>query len=141
MLVGKEKVVFVMKNLKLVLAIVAIAVLGVAFYFYNAKPTAKAEGTVEIVVTTLEGENDADKKIDFYEGDDLIALVENNFSNVRIEDGFIYDIETLETPEDFSSFICIYVNDEMSEVGMADIELEDGKVISFVMTAYDPSAY
>ncbi|MCF0115032.1 MAG: DUF4430 domain-containing protein [Erysipelotrichaceae bacterium] len=124
-----------------ILAVVAAVILGVAVYLLGAKPTAKADGIVEIVVVDVDENTVADKKLDFYEGDTLISLVENNFENVRIEDGFIYTIETLETPEDFASFICIYVNDEMSEVGMNDITLEDGKVISFVMTVYDPSSF
>ena len=42
------------------------------------------------------------------------------------------------TPSDWSTFISIYVNDEMSMVGLNDIKFEDGTKISFIITEYVP---
>ena len=49
----------------------------------------------------------------------------------------LMSIETLETPEDFSKFICIYVDDKMSEVGIEDIEYTDGTKISLIFTEFN----
>lgn len=43
-------------------------------------------------------------------------------------------IDVLTTPEDWSTFICIYVDNEMSNVGILDIQFTDGTLISFVDT-------
>ena len=77
------------------------------------------------------------KSIDFQKDEKCTEVIQNNFDNVLIENGMILNIESLETPEDWSEFICIYVNDEMSQVGIEDIVLEDGMKISFVMTEYE----
>ena len=42
------------------------------------------------------------------------------------------------TPADWSSYICIYVNDEMSMVGILEIEFENNTKISLVITEYVP---
>jgi len=55
-----------------------------------------------------------------------------------ISDGMIMSIETFTTPSDWSTFISIYVNDEMSMVGLLDIKFEDGTKISFINTEYVP---
>ena len=47
-------------------------------------------------------------------------------------------IETFTTPSDWSTFISIYVNNEMSMVGLLDIKFEDGIKISFINTEYVP---
>ena len=62
-------------------------------------------------------------------------LLEDNFDNVVIEDGFLYSIDKLTTPEDWSTFICLYVDGEMSEVGLLEVQFKDGTSISFVDTA------
>ena len=94
----------------------------------------KSDGTIEVTVVNLEGETVADKKIEFKKGDEITTLLENNFDNGVIEDGFLYSIDTLTTPEDWSTFICLYVDGEMSRVGILEVEFTDGTVISFVDT-------
>ncbi|MCF0107170.1 MAG: hypothetical protein HUJ53_10430, partial [Holdemanella sp.] len=47
------------------------------------------------------------------------------------KDGMLMSIDQLCTPEDFTTFICIYVDDEMSQVGILDIQYKDGTKITF----------
>ena len=68
-------------------------------------------------------------------------LISNNFENVTYNDGMIMSIEKFTTPVDWSKFISIYVDDEMSMVGLADVIFKDGTKISFIITEFDPNAW
>ena len=48
----------------------------------------------------------------------------------------IMSIEDYNTPSDWSTFLSIYVDDEMSMVGLADIVFTDGTKISLIITEY-----
>ena len=63
--------------------------------------------------------------IKFNEGDTLVKLLQDNYDNVTIENGMIMTFEDYVTPSDWSSYICIYVNDEMSMVGILEIQFEN----------------
>ena len=76
--------------------------------------------------------------IEFKTGDTLDKLLQDNYDNVVITDGMIMSIDSFTTASDWSYFISIYVNDEMSMVGLLDIEFTNGTKISFVMTEYVP---
>lgn len=123
---------------KLIVSIIAIVVV-VAAVFMLKKPSqpnvvATNNESVEIEIVDIDGKQINDKSIEIEDGDTLASLVEENFDNVKIEDGFLYTIDKLTTPEDWSTFIAIYVNDEMAEVGINDIQLKDGDKYSFVDT-------
>jgi len=47
-------------------------------------------------------------------------------------------IEDYVTPSDWSTFIMIYVDGQMSEVGLKDIKYKDGTLITFQITSYNP---
>lgn len=117
-----------------VLSIVAAVELGVASYFIYDSFTAKSDGSITVEIIKLDGDKANEKEISFNNGDSLVALLEDNFENVIIEDGMLMSIDVLTTPEDWSTFICIYVDDEMSNVGILDIRFTDGTLISFVDT-------
>lgn len=117
-----------------VLSIVAAVGLGVASYFIYDSFTAKSDGSITVEIIKLDGDKANEKEISFNNGDSLVALLEDNFENVIIEDGMLMSIDVLTTPEDWSTFICIYVDDEMSNVGILDIRFTDGTLISFVDT-------
>ena len=86
----------------------------------------------------MDGTVVSERQIEFNVGDTLDQLLKENYENVVITDGMIMSIETFTTPSDWSTFISIYVNDEMSMVGLLDIKFEDGTKISFVNTEYVP---
>lgn len=117
----------------------ALTVFGLVFiaigtYFINEANTAKGDGTITIKVIELEDVLVKEKDITFYEGDTLTQLVKSNFSNVVIDNGMVMSIESITTPNDWSTYICIYQNDVMSNVGINDIEFQDGDIVSFVNT-------
>ena len=95
-----------------------------------------SDGQIQVQLIDLEGKTTIERKIDFEEGDTLQFLLEENFDNVVIENGMIMSIENFTTASDWSSFISIYVDNEMSQVGLLEIEFTDGTLISFVMTEF-----
>lgn len=125
------------KGKKLILSVIAIVVIVCGCIFMMNGKSSKADGSIEVVLVDLEGTTVADKNIDFMTGDTLVDLLDQNFENVVVDNGMLMTIEDFTTPEDWSSFICIYVDDEMSEVGIMDIEVKDGEKISFVMTEFN----
>ncbi len=119
---------------KIIVSILAIVVVIGAIFFLKKPSAAKFDGTVEIEIVDIKGKQINNKEIGYKEGDTLVTLVEDNFENVKIQDGFLYTIDALTTPDDWSTFIAIYVDDKMSEVGISEIELKDGEKISFIDT-------
>ncbi len=120
------------KKVKIVVAIIAVLVVGI---FACSKLFGdKSAGKVTISVVALDGTTVTEKTIKYMEEDTLAGLVEKNFENVTITDGFLYTIETLTTPADWSTYICLYVNGEMSQVGILEVVLADGMTVSFVDT-------
>ena len=63
-------------------------------------------------------------------------ILKENYDNVVFENGMIMSIESMTTAPDWSYFISIYVNGEMSQVGLFDIPFTDGMWISFEMTEF-----
>ena len=131
-----------MKNKKnliqtIILSLVAIVVLFVAGVMVSGHFVSKSDGQIQIQLVDLNGVTTLEKDVDFKEGDTLQYLLEENFDNVVIENGMLMSIEEFVTPADWSTYIAIYVNGEMSMVGLLEIEFEDGTLISFVMTAFN----
>lgn len=127
-----------MKNSKKILVTVVVLVAIVAALFgRQILSQSKADGSIQVEVIDLEQNVLQDKSVDFMEGDTLVDLVEENFDNVTIDNGMLMTIDELTTPEDWSSFICIYVDDEMSDVGINDIVVKDGMKVSFIMTEFN----
>ena len=121
----------------LIFAIIAVVIIAISVGFLNSGTKSKSQGTIHIELVDLSGTKIDQKQIEFYEGDTLVRIVEDNFRNVEISNGMLLTIENLITPKDWSSFICIYVNGDMSMVGISEIRLEDKMVVSFEMTEYE----
>ena len=120
---------------KVLLTIIAILVVAGCIFTLKSAFNAKDIGEITVSVVDIDGNELAKKEIPFKEGDGITKLLEDNFDNVVIEDGFLYSIDKLTTPEDWSTFICLYVDGEMSEVGLLEVQFKDGTSISFVDTA------
>lgn len=120
--------------MKLAVTALALAVLVFAALKIKEVYFPKYDGKITVEVVDLGGTRKKTKQINFNTGDALVKLLEENFTNVKMENGMLMTIETLETPEDWSSFICVYVDDKMSEVGIEEIKFKDGTKISLVMT-------
>ena len=123
-----------MKKNKVIISVLLIILMASILLAVKIKHTAAGFGTVTVEITDVSGECIRKVSLEFYEDDTLRGLVENNFNNVVINDGMLMAIENYITPSDWSTYICIYVNDVMSEVGINDIDLKDGDIISFRIT-------
>lgn len=117
-----------------VLSLIATVGLGIASYYIYDSFTAKSDGSITVEIINLDGNKVNEKEISFNDGDSLVALLEKNFDNVIVENGMLMSIDVLTTPADWSTFICIYVDNEMSNVGILDIQFTDETLISFIDT-------
>ncbi|MBR6704633.1 MAG: DUF4430 domain-containing protein [Lachnospiraceae bacterium] len=131
------------KKLTIILAVVAVVVLGCVLWFILGGGGAKDDGHITVTVQDKDGKILAEKKIGYKEGDKLADLVEKNFKNVKYEDSgygpMIMEIESLTTPADWSSYISILYNGEYAQVGIGQLEFKDGDKIDFVDTVYIPT--
>lgn len=123
---------------KIVVTFIGIVVVALVGIFLLRDNTSDTKGDITIEVIDLNGEKVINDKISFKEGDTLLGLLKENYE-LRSDDSygstFIYDIDEVKTGND--TFLGIYVNDEMSMVGVDLIELEDGLIVSFRVTIID----
>ena len=120
----------------IVLTIISLLVLVLGSLYLTNNFTSKTKGDVLIELIDIEGNTSDSRQIEYQEGDTLVSLVESNYDNVLIENGMLMTIEDFETASDWSTFISIYVNDEMSMVGINDIKFDDNTKVSFIMTEF-----
>ena len=129
-----------MNKKKLILSIglsmLAVAIIALC-YILIAKPfSSKCDGVITVEYVSVEGEILKSKEIEFFEGDTMDVLLKENFNNVSFDNGMIMTIEDYVTPSDWHTFISVYVNDEMSMVGLLEVQFEDGTKISLKITEY-----
>lgn len=130
-----------MKNRKnliltILLSFVGVVVFVIASVMVSRHFASQSDGQIQVQLIDLDGNTTLERKIDFDEGDTLQFLLEENFDNVVIENGMLMSIEDFTTASDWSTFISIYVDNEMSQVGLLEIEFTDGTLISFVITEF-----
>ena len=121
-----------------VLSVILLGILVVCYFFIADHFASKSDGEIQIVLVDLDNNIISDQMISFKTGDTLDKLLQDNYDNVVISDGMIMSIDSFTTASDWSYFISIYVNDEMSMVGLLDIQFTNGTKISFIMTEYVP---
>lgn len=124
------------KYIKVLFTALAVLVLVVGAVFLKNKFTSQGQGHITVELVDINGEQIIEKNIAFSEGDELLTLLEKNFNNVKFENGMLMNIEDYETPEDWSTFLSINVDDEMSMVGIPEIQYKDGTKISLIVTEY-----
>jgi hypothetical protein len=126
------------KNLiiKIILSVIAVGIIALSVYLLKDSFKPDYDGVITVEVINLDNEVVKTKEITFKENDELTILIENNFNNVTYQNGMIMSIEDYNTPTDWSTFISIYVDDKMSEVGLSDIEFKDGTKISLIITEF-----
>ena len=122
------------KLLKAAISIIAVAVLVVCGLHVTKTFSVKDDGCIKVEIIDINDSLIKEKNVEFVKGDNIIDLIENNFDGVVYQDSMIMEIEGIKTPSDWSTFICIYINDEMSMVGLSEIEFRDGDKISFIET-------
>ena len=119
---------------KIVATIIAIAILVGGGLALKNVFVPNHDGEIKVSIVDIKGTTINEKNITFDKGDALVDLLKDNFDNVVVDNGMLMSIDTLTTPEDWSQFISIYVDDEMSQVGLLEIQYQDGTKISFIMT-------
>ena len=105
----------------------------------NDKYTSKSDGEIQVELVALDGSIIKEKTIEFNEGDTLEQLLKDNFCNVVFDNGMLMAIEDYTTPSDWSTFISVYVDDEMSMVGLLEVHFTNGTKISLVITEFSYS--
>ena len=127
------------KNLILtaILSFIGVIVFVIASVMVSSHFASQNSGQIQVELINLEGVTTLEKEVEFEEGDTLEFLLKENFDNVVIENGMLMSIEDFTTPSDWSTYISIHVDNEISQVGLLEIEFEDGTLISFVMTEFN----
>lgn len=122
--------------LKIILSIVALGViiLCVVLLRNSFKPSYDGKLTIEVV--GLDGVVIKEKEVEFNTNDALMDLIKDNFENVTYQNGMIMSIENYQTPINFQTFLSVYVDDKMSEVGLSEVKFVDGTKISLIITEY-----
>lgn len=122
--------------LKIVLSCIALGIIFLSVYLLKDSFKPNYDGKIIVEIIGLDNEVIKEAQITFKKGDELTSLIENNFNNVTYQNGMIMSIEDYTTPSDWSTFLSIYVDDKMSEVGLSDIAFVDGTKISLIITDF-----
>ena len=124
------------KIIQIIVSIVGVAVLALCIVWLTKSFVSTSDGEIEVAYINEENEVVKEVKIEFDEGDLLLDLLKENFDNVVFENGMLMAIEDFVTPSDWSFWIAIYIDGEMSNVGLTDIVFTDGTEIDFVITEF-----
>ena len=119
-----------------VISFLCLAALIVVVIIKNTDEKAKGDGAIIVELLDIDNSMIKSKDIIYYEGDTLTLLISDNFENVVFDNAMLMEIEDYKTPADWSTFISVYVNDEMSMLGISDIVIADGIKISLIITEY-----
>lgn len=125
--------------LTIILSLVAVVIMVGVYLKMNDKYTSKSDGEIQVELVALDGSIIKEKTIEFNEGDTLEQLLKDNFCNVVFDNGMLMAIEDYTTPSDWSTFISVYVDDEMSMVGLLEVHFTNGTKISLVITEFSYS--
>ena len=93
------------------------------------------EFSVDIFVED-EAVADLSKEITAEEGDYLLDVMKDEY-DMDEEGGFVESIEGYEQDEDEELYWMYYVNDEMSDVGAADYELEEADQVEWKLESFE----
>ena len=96
----------------------------------------QGSGEAKVELVALDGSVIKEVNVVFDEEDTLTDIIKDNFNNVVFESGMLMEIEDYVTPSNWETFISVYVNGKMSMVGISDIILEDGIVVSLIITEF-----
>ena len=121
-----------------IISFLCLAALIVVVIIKNTDEKAKGDGTIIVELLDVDNSMIKSKDIIYYDGDVLTQLITDNFDNVVFDSGMLMEIENYKTPADWSTFICVYVDGEMSMVGISDIVIANGMKISLIITEYIP---
>ena len=122
------------KTKKIIATIVAVVALVAVVFFFAGSNKSDAAGSLNVEIKDLAGEVINSKECEYQEEQTIVEVLEANFDNITMDNGMLMTIDTLTTPEDWSSFIAILVDGEMSPVGLLDIDYQNIELLTFQMT-------
>lgn len=118
------------------LCVIFASILIVSIVLMKNDFFSNSDGSITVEVVKLDGSIQESKKIEFKNGDKLEQLIMDNFENTQFKDGMLMSILDYTTPSDWSTFLSVYVDNEMSLVGISQIEFKDKMVISLRITEF-----
>ena len=118
---------------KILLTSLFALILGVSLFFVFKEKKFEDSGSITIQIINVD-KVVKEKEIEYENGDELLTLISKNFDGVVIRDGMLYEIEGIITPSDWSYFFWIKVNGKDSEVGLGQLQLQDGDTLQLVFT-------
>lgn len=120
--------------LTIILSVISIITIVIALNVLKDYEGAIDNGQLVIEVLDIDGDIMSSQSILYFKGDTLIRLIENNFDGVMIEETaygpFLKGIEGYITPNDFSTYLSLYVNNEYSMQGISQIRPSNNMIIS-----------
>ena len=125
--------------IKIVITIICliISIVGLMIY-HNYKKNNDIDNnqtsTITIIIEDSYSSRYEEKEITFSKGESLKNIIENNYT-CNIENGFLNEINGMKSENIYEYFICLYVNNEVSNFGVGDVYPEEGDVIKFKMTS------
>ena len=122
------------KTKKIIATVVAVVALVAVVFFFAGSNKSDADGSLNVEIIDLAGEVINSKECEYAKEETIVEVLEENFDNVTMDNGMLMTIDSLTTPEDWSSFIAILVDGEMSPVGLLDIDYQNIKLLTFQMT-------
>lgn len=126
--------------LKILITVACLTILIVSLLVYhNCTNNTNDNNNNETIKITIILEDSfssryEEKEISFISGESLKAIIEKNYT-CNIENGFLNEINGMKSENIYEYFICLYVNNEVSNVGVADVYPKDGDIIKFKMTS------
>lgn len=125
--------------LKILITVACLTILIVSLLVYDNCTNNINDNNNETIKITIILEDSfssryEEKEISFISGESLKAIIEKNYT-CNIENGFLNEINGMKSENIYEYFICLYVNDEISNVGVADVYPKDGDIIKFKMTS------
>lgn len=118
------------------LCVIFASILIVSIVLMKNDFFSNSDGSITVEVVKLDGSIQESKKIEFKNGDKLEQIIIDNFENTQFKDGMLMSILDYTTPSDWSTFLSVYVDNEMSLVGISQIEFKDKMVISLRITEF-----
>lgn len=125
--------------LKILITVACLTILIVSLLVYhnctnNTNDNNNETTKITIILEDSFSSRYEEKEISFISGESLKAIIEKNYT-CNIENGFLNEINGMKSENIYEYFICLYVNDEVSNVGVADVYPKDGDIIKFKMTS------
>lgn len=125
--------------LKILITVACLTILIVSLLVYHNCTNNTNDNNNETIKITIILEDSfssryEEKEISFISGESLKAIIEKNYT-CNIENGFLNEINGMKSENIYEYFICLYVNNEVSNVGVADVYPKDGDIIKFKMTS------